>query len=171
MTAYITLKQAVERWRAATGYSNSYEWYRKHAPRGWVSFGSCQVPVVKQRGQWVLEDSSLDEALGAHSAARAKVEQVTSDYANHVLHGERGHTERTTWGGYTINQGFHFVWNDYDAARMRSDGSWYCSSCWEPASTEHEKHECHTCSDWGGCWRDCTLSAVKCDRCGTRLSL
>jgi hypothetical protein len=171
VTAYITLKEAVERWRAVTGYANSYQWYRKHAPTGWVSFGGCQVPVVKQSGRWLLEDSAIDVAVNAHRAAEAKVEQVTLDYANHVLHGEPGHTERTTWGGYTVNRGFHFAWNDYDVARMRSDGSWYCSSCWGVASTEHEKDECHTCSDWGGCGRDCTLSAVKCARCETRLSL
>ena len=74
------------------------------------------------------EDSGLGEAIDAYWAAKAKIEQVTRDYASHVLHGQSGHTERTTWGGYTASRGFHFAWNDYEAARMRSDGSWYCSS-------------------------------------------
>jgi hypothetical protein len=109
VTAYITLKEAVERWRAVTGYANSYQWYRKDAPSGSVSFGGCRVPVVKQSGQWVLEDCGLDKAIGAHREAKANIEQVTLDYANHVLHGEPEHSERTTWGGYTVSRGFHFA--------------------------------------------------------------
>jgi hypothetical protein len=170
VTAYITLKEAVDRWRAVTRYANAYEWYRKQAPGGTVHFG-LEVPVVKQHGRWVLEESGLDDAIGAWRAAEQDKERVTRYYENHVLHGEPGQTMRTTWGGYRVGRGFHFAWNDYQAATMRSDGSWYCSSCWEPASTEHGKPECHTCSDWGGCGRDCTLWAVRCDRCGTRLDL
>lgn len=42
---------------------------------------------------------------------------------------------------------------------------------WQPASTENNASECHTCSDWNGCGTDCTLSRVFCAPCGTSLEL
>lgn len=42
-----------------------------------------------------------------------------------------------------------------------------CKKCKRPASTEHNNPECHTCEDWNGCGRDCTLSRVFCKKCGT----
>ena len=62
---------------------------------------------------------------------------------------------------------FRFKVNDYERARRRSDSTWYCNRCNRPAETEHNKPECHLCSDWHECNRDCTLSRVYCDRCKT----
>lgn len=55
----------------------------------------------------------------------------------------------------------------YKRAKKRSDGAWYCTGYNKLASTKHEKDECHRCSDWNGCGRDCTLSKIYCEQCGT----
>jgi len=61
---------------------------------------------------------------------------------------------------------FRFESSSYEINRRKSYGTWYCSTCNIPAETEHKKEECHLCSDWNGCGRDCTLSRVYCNKCG-----
>ena len=41
-----------------------------------------------------------------------------------------------------------------------------CRKCEKPAETKHDKNECHVCSDWNGCNRDCKLSHLICTNCG-----
>jgi hypothetical protein len=41
-----------------------------------------------------------------------------------------------------------------------------CEQCGGAAAALHNKPECHTCSDWNGCGRDCTWSGWRCDHCG-----
>jgi len=55
---------------------------------------------------------------------------------------------------------FKLVGDEYLRLRGKSDGKWYCIKCNIPAETEHEKEECHRCSDWNGCGTDCTLSKI-----------
>jgi|GEM_PF-4425859 hypothetical protein len=68
----------------------------------------------------------------------------------------------------SVGAKFRFqVASAYERAKKSSDGEWYCTKCNIPASTEHNNKECHRCSDWGSCERDCTLSKVYCEKCKT----
>jgi hypothetical protein len=161
--------------------SNSYDWYRQRAQRdGVVRFGSRRqlvrssesgVIVTKVKGQWMVNQEDLDAELAEHRAARGELEQITSDYRSRILHGKAGATLRTTFGSYTVYVGFHSIWRS-DAKPWKESGVyWFCSRCWQPATLAHDKPECHTCSDWGGCGRDCTLSEVSCETCGTAMAM
>ena len=62
-----------------------------------------------------------------------------------------------------------FIFQEDAIGRLKkdSDGTWICKACGKPAKTEHNNPECHRCSDWYGCNRDCTLSRVYCTTCAT----
>jgi hypothetical protein len=173
MTDRLTLAAALERFKAeAGGHLNSYEWYRQGAQRGeriWL--GGTEIPAAKVGGQWTVQAADLERAVEAAHEARRTLERITADYDRHVLHGDDGATVHIAGGGYQRRGPFHFGWSDYLRGRMKSDGTWMCSTCWEPASLEHNKNECHTCSDWGSCRSDCTLSRVFCETCGTDLAV
>ena len=96
---------------------------------------------------------------------------VTEDYSKGIVYGKNGEVVRTEGGGYKIQRDFRFVWSDYEIAKMRNDGTWYCNKCNIRAGTEHNKEECHSCRDWNGCRRDCTLSKVYCPKCGSFISV
>jgi hypothetical protein len=62
--------------------------------------------------------------------------------------------------------------SDYAYVRWKDrSGSYKCISCGGVAQEVHGNDECHRCEDWGGCGRDCTLSAVACKTCGTQMSV
>jgi len=165
----ITLAQAVERYRSEPGAaSNAYDWYRKQAHRdGEVWLSGVYVAAVKVGNQWTVAVSDVDGAITAHRNQMAEQHQATADYKAHILHGGDGAIVSTDWGGYRVSGAFHFAWNDYKVGTWTSNGVWYCNACFKPAQSEHEREECHTCSDWGGCGRDCTLSRIFCSDCGT----
>lgn len=94
---------------------------------------------------------------------------MTEDYRHKIIHGNNGDIIHTEFGGYKIYGEFRFVWDDVQRLRRKSNGTWYCNRCQAPAETEHNKQECHLCSDWNGCGEDCTLSKVYCLKCGTSL--
>jgi hypothetical protein len=99
------------------------------------------------------------------------LEQITADYRNRILHGGPGSTIRTGFGSYTVYADFHSIWRS-DAKPWKDWGVyWFCNRCWQPATFAHGKPECHTCSDWGSCGRDCTLSEVSCQACGTAMAV
>jgi len=98
----------------------------------------------------------------------AAVGQADADYDAHKLNPKGA---RLSCGSYRVQGDFHFVSSDYERIRKRSDGGWICNACWKPASTENNRPECHTCSDWNGCGADCTLSRVFCSECGTSLAV
>lgn len=165
----ITLRAALARFGRG---GNSYSWYRRSAQQsGSVSLGSDRVPARKVGGQWMVDEEDVDAALEHELARRAFIAQVTADYEAQLLQGTDGQQLKTQWGGYRLAGPFHFVWSDMRAALHDSNGSWRCNTCWELAAREHEREECHRCRDWSPCGADCTLSAVKCSRCGTRLEL
>jgi hypothetical protein len=169
-TSYLSLREAVDRWKRESGSSNAYDWYRKQAHRdGRVWFGGPHLDAWKVGNQWVVGTRDLEAAITARREERARIAGVTADYERRVLH-DGGGTQLLNWGGYRISGSFHLVWNDQAVARRDSDGSWYCNTCWKSASLEYNGQECHTCSDWGGCGGDCTLSAVCCLTCGTSLA-
>ncbi len=110
-------------------------------------------------------------AVEEHHAALAEREQLTVDYRNHVLHGEPGTTVYTAFGGCRVYGDFHQSWNS-SVTRWKGGAEWWiCSRCWGTPTLRHDKPECHTCSDWGSCGRDCTLSLVACQPCGTSLAM
>jgi hypothetical protein len=165
------LADAVEVFRGEPGSpSNSYQWYRKDAQyRGSVSLGGMSVLVRKISGAWWVEEPDLERALVALRERMAERHAATVDYKNRVLRGAPGGSVETDWGRYTVRGPFHL--NGYSGVpRYKGyDEVWVCSTCWRPTSTEHNREECHSCSDWGGCERDCTLSRVFCSPCGTSL--
>lgn len=168
-SARITLAKAVERYRREPGaYSNAYEWYRKQAYRdGRVSLGGTYIGAIKLGNQWTVAASDVEDAITAHRRRIAEQHQATADYKARILRGGDGSSVSTDWGGYRVGGAFHFAWNSYQIATGKSGGSWYCNTCFKPVQTEHEHEECHTCSDWGGCSGDCTLSRIFCSDCGT----
>ena len=178
----IPLKAAYERFRLEPGCCcNSYDWYRQQAQRnGVVSFGSrrqlvrsCRsgVTVTKVRGQWMVDQGDIDAEVAEHRAATAELEQITSDYRRKVLHGEAGSTMRATFGSYTVYADLHSSWRSDAKPWKESGANWFCSRCWQPGTLKHDKPECHTCSDWGSCGRDCTLSDVSFKACGTAMAM
>jgi hypothetical protein len=169
----VTLRKAIERWHGEEDTEeNVYDWYRRDALRfGSVSIGDEDLSTFKMGGTWVVREADLDHAIEAHRASRADVKRITADYAAGILHGHDDETVEMVGGGYLRQDPFHFLWSDYDRGRNRSYGTWYCNRCMEPASTEHNNEECHRCSDWGSCGRDCTLSRVFCAKCDTGFDL
>lgn len=164
----VTLAEAVGLYKRETGYSNAYAWYRSQAARdGRVHLGES-VPATKSGGRWFVRRADLDGGIAAVRRRREAEAQAADDYKEHVLHGSDGARVHTNWGYYDRRGPFHFA--HYDSVPpWKTDGTWICSTCWSGATTEHDRPECHTCEDWGGCGRDCTLSAVRCDPCGHRL--
>jgi hypothetical protein len=163
----IRLSEAVARFRQEEGaYSNAYEWYRRSAQRyGTARIGGVGVAVRKDRGAWYVSEADLERALASHQEAVARRQLITADYGRHVLHGRPGQTVEMDWGYYAVARGFHWVSSKYEPPPA-GPGTWYCTPCWRAADTEHEREECHTCSDWGGCGNDCRLSRVYCKVCG-----
>jgi hypothetical protein len=163
----IRLSEAVARFQQEPGaYSNAYGWYRRSAQRdGSAYIGGVDVPVLKERGAWYVREEDLNRALASHQRAMARREAVTADYDRHILQGRTGDTVEMDWGHYHVANGFHRVSPKYEHPPA-GPGTWYCTPCWRLAETEHEHEECHTCSAWGGCGRDCTLSRVYCNACG-----
>lgn len=169
----LTLKEAVEQYRQEErAVSNSYNWYRKQAQQdGMVSLGDERIPATKHNGIWHVDKADFSEAINKHRENIKHLNQVTEDYRKGVIHGESGDTIETQFGGYSIRGDFYFVWDDYLRIRKKSDGTWHCRKCRTPAETEHNKPECHLCSDWNGCGEDCTLSRVYCKSCGASLDV
>ncbi|MEU1631079.1 hypothetical protein ABZ746_38730 [Streptomyces sp. NPDC020096] len=144
---------------------NAYDWYRRSAHRdGTVWIASTCIPAIKRGRTWTVKAAAVDQAIAAHRAEQTRIAQRTADYKQHILEKDGGQTE---WGGYRVSGDFHFAWNDYMQATMRSSGYWYCNTCWEPAQREHGRDECHRCRDWSPCGADCTLTRIYCPECGT----
>lgn len=170
----ISLAEAFEQHRAGGVLPYSYSSYRKDAhDRGAIMIGETSVPVVKHGRSWTVDAKDFAAAVARAAEARRKQEQAReradSEYEARRL--DPSGYARTTWGGYRVRDGFHFVWSDMDIMRQRSDGGWRCNTCWETASRENNKPECHRCSDWRPCGTDCTLSRIYCETCGTSLEM
>lgn len=164
----ISLAEAVERYRSSGGGSNSYEWYRKQArSEGRVHFGGTYVAAVKEGREWTVAEFHVEQAIAAFHVRQEERRSATVDYERRVIHGADGETIETDWGSYTVSGDFHSTWNSYAAVTRGGGISWYCNTCFKPVQSEHNRPECHTCSDWGGCGRDCTLSRIFCTDCGT----
>lgn len=60
---------------------------------------------------------------------------------------------------------FELKFEEYEKMRKKGYGIWYCKTCDISAEEEHNKPECHLCTDWSGCNSDCTLSRIYCTKC------
>jgi len=169
----VTLNNAIRLFARETGAGhNSYEWYRKSAQQqGTIEIGGTIIPAHKERGVWCVENTKLAKAIRNQRQQTERIKQITRDYRKRIFHGKSGETVRTTWGGYQIRGKFRFAWTDLERAKKESYGNWYCNSCNKPAGTKHDKPECHLCSDWNGCGKDCTLSEVYCLKCDHSLKV
>ena len=169
----LTLKEAVEQYRQEErAVSNAYDWYRKQAQRyGKTFIGDKGISATKQNGVWYVNKTEFSEAINQHRESIKHLKQMTEDYRHGIIHGNNGDTIHTEFGGYEIHDDFRFVWYDVQRYRKKSYGIWYCNRCQAPAETEHNKQECHLCSDWNGCGEDCTLSRVYCPKCGASINI
>lgn len=169
----LSLKQAIQLFkkeRHAPG--NSYEWYRKQAQQnGKVLIGDISIPVFKDKGIWFVDPEGFASTIKQHHKKLELIKQNTEDYKKGIIHGKNGDIIEIEGGGYKISENFRFEWSDYERARGKSDGMWYCNNCNIPADTEHNREKCHICEDWYGCGRDCTISRVFCSKCGKELKL
>lgn len=169
----LTLREAVGLYRREEkAPSNGYDWYRKDAQRdGSIFVGDTRVSAHELNGVWYVNREEFTEAIKRHRESIVHLKQITADYSKGIIHGKDGDTIRTEWGGYEIHKNFRFEWSDVQRYRRKNYGTWYCNTCRIPAQTEHNKEECHLCSDWNGCGTDCTLSKVYCTSCGASLDI
>lgn len=164
----VPLREAVEQLRAHGVPTNSYDWYRRDAQRhGKVWLGDERASATKTVRGWMVAGADVVAAVAGHDRRASEVTFATDEYRNGRLLGHAGDRIETRWGGYEVGHGFHFRWSDYEVGRRKSDGLWICSSCMQPAGTEHNSPECHRCSNWSPCHRDCTLSRIFCEQCAT----
>jgi hypothetical protein len=174
---WLPLAEAVARYhrarREARGMAcgTSLSWYMRGARQdGTVYMGDVRPRAVKSGGRWYVDPQGVAEAIEAIAAEAARLRANDLAYKNRKL--PASGTLQTTWGHVDVSrEGFHFVYNERAAALQESAGHWECSSCGKSATTEHNKPECHRCSDWSGCGMDCTLSGVSCKACGTSMPL
>lgn len=160
----IKLKAAVGTPDHENGIFNDYKWYLWNARSfGKIRIGRVDIPTRKEKGHWVLDNSDLIRAIESF-----KKEKTESEKSSNIFEEKQPSIDS---GGYLNNSNFRLVRNAYDLARKRSDGTWYCNTCYLPAETEHNNTECHTCSDWNGCGNDCTLSRVYCRHCEKELRI
>ncbi|MFH1064072.1 MAG: hypothetical protein V1729_03260 [Candidatus Woesearchaeota archaeon] len=165
------LKDALELyWKEDRVPSNVYGWYRKCAANnGNMPIGIQDVSVYKEGNDWHVDEKELNAAILKHREHVALIKKNTSDYDKGIIHGKDGESIETNWGRYRHKGGFRLVSSDYAQLKNGSTGTWYCNKCNKPASTEHNKEECHLCSDWNSCGGDCTLSKVYCEKCETEI--
>lgn len=178
----LSLREAVAIWRREPGApANSYEWYRGSAKKyGRVSMGCRRqlprsepsehhIDTLKVGNHWMVDAAAFELALEEHRLALAEIKVITQAYKEHRLLIGAGGSLETAWGGYSVRADFHLTWYLGSIQNGGGEGSWFCSHCWTRANTEHAKDECHTCSDWGSCGHDCTLSRVFCPTCETSM--
>ncbi len=166
----ITLREAYDRWRRETGISNAYDWYRRNAQSGGRVFdqsSGVEGSARKVGNTWMIAERELEEALDARRVREDEINRATADYANHILHGEPGQTVEMRGGFYRVFYGIHVRTVCSPDPAWDGIQTWRCSICWKHAATEHNNPECHLCSDWGGCGRDCTFSRAFCLDCRT----
>ena len=167
------LKDAVGLYKKELGApSNSYDWYRRSARRfKHISIGGHEVKAFKEGAEWHVDDVDFKLGIKSRKERLKQIEKNAENLEKGIITAKDGETVDVGWGTYTVHKGFRNVLSFYSAAKDKDlTGTWYCNTCNKQAETEHNGQECHLCSDWGGCGRDCTLSAVICKTCGNRIT-
>lgn len=132
------------------------------------------LEVTEERER--LADRQREEADKAHAERKAAYEEAQRRARDEAMTVCRRSLEDDTHGHRPCRAPYcpvkpPFVWvapSDYEYARWKDrSGHHKCTRCGGVAEEEHFSDECHRCSDWGGCGRNCTLSGVRCTKCGT----
>lgn len=173
MVARIRLADALQRHRESGAGLSSYESYRREArENGALVIGGKKIAAEKIKGKWHVDAEAFAAGVaGAVEEQRRQREALKAADADYEAHKLNPQGARLSGGSYSVSGGFHFLSSDYERIRQRSNGGWRCNTCWQPASTENNHPECHTCSDWNGCGTDCKLSRVFCVPCGASLDI
>jgi hypothetical protein len=162
MGTMMKLKDAVGTPNHEIGVFNDYVWFVWHARNfGKIRIGKVEIKTHKEKGKWFVDDSEMLKAFESFKVANAEEKnrsKLMPENPRKIIPEPK-------------IADFRLVSNIYDVARKRSDGTWYCNTCNLPAETEHNNPECHTCSDWHSCGKDCTLSKVYCLKCGKSLEI
>ncbi|MGY4541162.1 hypothetical protein ACVWY0_001071 [Arthrobacter sp. UYNi723] len=165
----IVLKDAIERC-AQHVRMNAYSYYRGQAAlHGSAYFGPTRVAVFKVGSRWMVSEQEIQDAVAVIRQRNQDRQEATAAYADRRL-SDSGTTVETEWGSYSVRGLFHRMTQRPPSSPV-AVSSWRCNECFRFATTEHDHEECHLCRDWSGCNRDCTLSAARCDTCGTRMEL
>lgn len=164
----LPLGEVVREYAAITGSGNAHDWYRRQANAdGCVRLGGQCAAAFKVGNRWMVDAEEVADSFVALKNAKAERERASKRYEDGELDGTLTAIE-TTWGSYMVRGAFHLV-TQRRSKPYRGGGVWHCNECMRPANLEHNKPECHRCSDWSSCGRDCTLSAVRCTECGTQM--
>lgn len=127
----ITLKDAVLTFKnEREAPVNAYDCYRKDASRFGKVFIGGELPVHRRGARWFARWDDLERSIASHRARLQRRRELTDDYRAHRLHGNKGETTHTDFGGHHFWEPFHFVWSDYEVGRHKSDGSLRCNRCW-----------------------------------------
>ena len=137
----IKLKDALTLYHKERGaFLNSYSWYQKSAREdGTISIGNIEIPTFKIGGTWWVERDKLNHAIKCNREYFKHQDDITRDHKKGIIHGKTGDTIEINDGYYKIHGNFRFEVSNYEKARMRSDGDWYCNKCNALAETEHNK--------------------------------
>ncbi len=158
----------LSRWQTRARVRSSFE---LGPGRQFVRGAPTSIRAHKVGGRWLVDEHEFAAALEEAVLARKELEQISQKYSDKLLVGEAGRRVNTTWGYYVAGTVFHER-IDYRAAYLGGRGSLHrCNGCWEIATYERDRPECHLCRDWGSCGRDCTRSAIICATCGARVVL
>ena len=166
----LTLRQVTAVLDEAQGSGPRRYWPKNLAAK--VSYGqfwglASSIPVVRVGRAWRAREEDVQADVDLYTARQQELQQATADFRNHVIHDGR---HRIDGGSYTAGPDFYHVVNDMAAALHESSGSTYCRRCHKPAGAEHTASpSAIRAPTGGGCSGDCTLSAVFCADCGTRV--
>lgn len=164
--ANLALKDAIERC-AEYMRMNSYNYYRDQAAkRGAAYFGPTEVVIFKVGSRWMVRESHVLDALRATQRRDQDRQEATTAYVERRL-SEAGGVIETNWGSYSVHGLFHRMTQRPPSSPVAVH-TWRCNSCFGFTTNEQDREECHLCRDWSGCASDCTLSAIRCETCGTR---
>jgi hypothetical protein len=164
MGKIIKLKDAVGTPNQENGIFNDYKWFLWFARLlGKIRIGQVDIPTHKEKGKWVVDESDVIRAIESFKEENMKNEKNSKEIENAPM--------PPSFSGYLNNSNFRLESKSYEIARKRSFGTWFCNNCNIPAKEEHNNPECHVCSDWNGCGKDCTLSRVYCSNCGKSMDV
>jgi hypothetical protein len=100
---------------------------------------SVHVDARKFGNRWMVDTDAFEAALNEHRLVKAETERITEACKEHRLDIGPGGSRETSWGGYSVQTGFHLTWYNGSRENGGGEGSWFCNACWAPARREHNK--------------------------------
>jgi len=128
------------------GFDNSWRYWLKHRnkSKNMISIAGIELPYHTIRRKICVDKQEFVEKI--HEKIEKELER------------KNGPIE-----GRGIVKGDFVELSRYDSGMLES--YYVCRKCETVANTRNEKPECHTCLDWNGCGRNCTLSHLICKKC------